>query len=75
MNVRKDKGLPDLQVGDRVEITVNDQNLLVDVHKVGEVSHHRIVEGQLAVVLGTGHGTAVIRTADGRHQMVSSTLS
>ena len=45
MNVRKDKGLPDLQVGDRVEITVNDQNLLVDVHKVGEVSHHRIVEG------------------------------
>ena len=45
MNAREDKGLPDLQVGDRVEITVNDQNLLVEVHKVGEVSHHRIVEG------------------------------
>ena len=40
MNVRKDKGLPDLKKGDQVEITVNDQNLLVDVHKVGESSHH-----------------------------------
>lgn len=33
MNVRKDKGLPDLHIEDQVEITVNDQNLLVDVHK------------------------------------------
>jgi ribosomal protein S1 len=33
MNVRKDKGLPELKIGDLVEITVNDQNLLVDVHK------------------------------------------
>ena len=33
MNVRKDKGLPDLKKADLVEITVNDQNLLVDVHK------------------------------------------
>src|SRR5690349_21373817 len=32
MNVRRDKGLPDLHIGDQVEITVNDQNLLVDVH-------------------------------------------
>ena len=37
MNVRKDKGLPELKKGDLVEITVNDQNLLVDVHKAGEV--------------------------------------
>ncbi len=68
MNVRKDKGLPDLQIGDQVEITVNDQNLLVDVHKAGEVSHHRIVRGQLAVALGTGHETAVIRTAEGKEE-------
>jgi hypothetical protein len=68
MNVRKDKGLPDLQIGDQVEITVNDQNLLVDVHKVGEVSPHRIVRGQLAVALGTGHETAVIRTAEGKEE-------
>lgn len=68
MNVRKDKGLPALHIGDQVEITVNDQNLLVDVHKVGEVSHHRIVRGQLAVPLGTGHETAVIRTAEGKEE-------
>ena len=68
MNVRKDKGLPDLRIGDLVEITVNDQNLLVDVHKAGEASHHRIVRGQLAVALGTGHETAVIRTAEGKEE-------
>jgi hypothetical protein len=68
MNVRKDKGLSDLHIGDHVEITVNDQNLLVDVHKVGEDSHHRIVHGQLAVALGTGHETAVIRTPEGKEE-------
>src|SRR5687767_3190067 len=45
--VREAKGLPDLKTGDGVEITVNDQNLLVDVHLIGEASHHRVVEGQL----------------------------
>ena len=30
------KELPALKRGDRVELTVNDQNLLVDVHLVGE---------------------------------------
>ena len=50
MNVRKDKALSDIQIGDLVEVTVNDQNLLVDVHKVGEVSQHRVVQGQLALL-------------------------
>ncbi len=66
MNVRKDKGLPDLKKGDLVEITVNDQNLLVDVHLPDEVSHHHIVAGQLAEPLETGHDKAVIRTMDGK---------
>src|SRR6188508_1840366 len=66
MNVRKDKGLLDLKKGDLVEITVNDQNLLVDVHKPGESSHHRILHGQLAEPLDTGHDKAVIRTKDGK---------
>ena len=47
MNVRKDKGLPELKKGDLVEITVNDQNLLVDVHLPGEISHHHVVRGHL----------------------------
>jgi len=68
MNVRKDKGLPELKIGDLVEITVNDQNLLVDVHKVGEASHHRVVRGQLAGPMPTGHDKAMIRTADGKEE-------
>ena len=68
MNVRKDKGLLDLKKGDQVEITVNDQNLLVDVHKAGESSHHRVIQGQLAEPLNTGHDKAVIRTKDGKQE-------
>ena len=68
MNVRKDKGLPELKKGDLVEITVNDQNLLVDVHLPGEISHHRVVRGQLAGPLETGHDKGVIRTTDGKEE-------
>ena len=68
MNVRHDKGLPPLKKGDRVEITVNEQNLLVDVHVLGESSHHRVVQGQLAGPLETGHDKAVIRTATGAEE-------
>lgn len=68
MNVRKDKGLLDLKKGDHVEVTVNDQNLLVDVHKVGESSHHRVIHGQLAEPLNTGHDKAVIRTNEGKEE-------
>src|SRR5262245_47152005 len=39
MGVRQAKRLPDLKKGDRIEITVNDQNLLVDVHLIGEASY------------------------------------
>jgi hypothetical protein len=68
MGVRKAKGLPELKVGDRVELTVNDQNLLVDVHKVGESGHHRVVRGQLAGPMETGHDKAVIRTMNGKEE-------
>ena len=68
MNVRKAKGLPDLKTGDLVEITVNDQNLLVDVPIAGEVSHHRVVRGQLAGPVDTGHDKAVIRTTNGKEE-------
>jgi hypothetical protein len=67
-NVRKDKRLSELKKGDPVEITVNDQNLLVDVHKPCESSHHRLVRGQLAGVMETGHDKAVIRTTDGTEE-------
>jgi hypothetical protein len=35
LNFRKDKGLPALKKGDRVEIVVNDQNLIIDIHLLG----------------------------------------
>ncbi len=68
MGVRKAKGLPDLKKGDRVEITVNDQNLLVDAHLIGEASYHRVVEGQLIQPLVTGHDRAVLRTTQGTEE-------
>ena len=68
MNVRKAKGLQDLKKGDLVEVTVNDQNLLVDVHKAGESTHHRVVRGQLAGPVDTGHDKAVIRTMNGTEE-------
>lgn len=68
MEVRKAKGLPDLKVGDRIELTVNDQNLLVDVHVTGESSRHVVVRGQLAEPLETGHDKAVLRTVAGKEE-------
>ena len=69
MNVRKDKGLPELKKGDRVEITVNDQNLIVDIHLVGEKrSPSHLCFGELAQPLITGHEKAVIRTEDGKEE-------
>lgn len=65
MGVRKAKGLPELKKSDRVEITVNDQNLLVDVHLNGESSHHAVVLGQLTELPVTGQDKVVLRTADG----------
>lgn len=68
MGVRKAKELPALKRGDRVEVTLNDQNLLVDVHLVGEASYHRVVDGQLAQPLVTGHDWAVLRSAGGNDE-------
>jgi hypothetical protein len=68
IQMRKDKNLPDLKKGDRVAISLNDQNLIIDVHLVGEISHHRVVEGQLAQPLITGHSKAVIRTREGQQE-------
>jgi hypothetical protein len=68
MNVRKAKKLPELKAGDRVQIIVNDQNLIVDVHLLGEAEYHRIIHGGLAQPLITGHEKAVIRTEDGKEE-------
>ncbi len=39
-----------------------------DVHKAGEASHHRVIQGQLAGPMETGHDKAVIRTQGGKEE-------
>ncbi|HSF11053.1 MAG TPA: hypothetical protein VLA60_16700 [Nitrospirales bacterium] len=78
MSLREDKGLSALKKGDRVEITVNDQNLIVDVHLAGEESKHRTIQGVLAQPLVTGHEKAVIQTKEGQeesHKISSMAMS
>jgi hypothetical protein len=68
----REKGLPAIKEGDKVEIIVNDQNLVVDYHLVGASDHpktsteHQIIKGQIAKPMAVGHEQAVIRTKDGK---------
>ena len=43
-----EKGLPRLNKGDRLELAVNDHNMVVDYHLAGKSTWHRIIRGQLA---------------------------
>ncbi|MFO0775422.1 MAG: hypothetical protein U0172_12230 [Nitrospiraceae bacterium] len=62
---RDKKGLPRFQVGDRVILTLNAQNQLVDAHLDGESHEHKILRGKLAQPLPTGQDKAVIATQNG----------
>lgn len=72
LNQAKEKGLPEINKGDALEITVNDQNLIVDYHVVNQSGQpmsqakHQIVKGQIAQPLVIGHDQAVIRTEEGK---------
>jgi hypothetical protein len=67
-----EKGFPEIKVGDVIELTINDQNLLVDYHPldasgqpVGHTGHH-VLKGQIAQPLVIGHDRVLIRTEDGK---------
>ena len=70
----KEKGLPDINKGDKLEITVNDQNLIVDYHRVDtsgqpiQGAHHQVVKGQISQPLVIGHERATIRTESGKEE-------
>lgn len=70
----KEKGLPDINKGDRIVITVNDQNLIVDYHVVGKSgdglkgAHHHVVKGQISQPMVVGHERATIRTDSGKEE-------
>jgi len=72
LNAAREKGLPEIKVGDVIELTINDQNLLVDYHLVNESgdaqghTKHQIVKGRIAEPLVIGHDKALIRTDDGK---------
>jgi hypothetical protein len=70
----REKGLPEIHEGDKIEITLNDQNLIVDYHLVDGSGHpqagheHQVVKGQIAKPLVVGHDEAVIKTKDGQEK-------
>ena len=66
VSLGKEKGLGTIHRGDRLVVTLNDQNLLVDYHTVvGNAGDHRIVPGQLAQALRVCHDRAVVRLESG----------
>lgn len=71
MKAAKGKGFPKIKIGGVIELTVNDQNLMVDYHLLDQsgqpVGHkHQILRGQLAQPLVIGHDRTLIRTEDGK---------
>lgn len=63
-----EKGIWTLKKGDRVEIAVSGENLVVDYHPVGQSGWHRVVKGSLAQPLVVGYEWAVIRTDEGNEE-------
>ena len=57
-----------LKKGDRIELAVSAENLVVDYHPVNAPGWHRIIKGQLAQPLIVGYEWAVIRTDNGKEE-------
>ena len=66
-----DKGLPPLKKGDQIRLAINDHNLVVDYHLIGQDVWHRIIRGRLAQPLPVGQEWAVIRTDRGKEEAFS----
>ncbi|MBS0181436.1 MAG: hypothetical protein JSS39_03485 [Nitrospira sp.] len=63
-----EKGEWSLKKGDRIELAVSAENLVVDYHPVNAPGWHRIIKGQLAQPLIVGYEWAVIRTDNGKEE-------
>ncbi|HJU05539.1 MAG TPA: hypothetical protein VJ692_10350 [Nitrospiraceae bacterium] len=65
----QDKGFHSIKEGDRLEITLNAQALVVDYHPFGgETVNHRIVKGRISQPLPVGQEYAVIRPDTGQEK-------
>ena len=73
LKIAKDKGLPEIKPGDRLEITLNDNNAPVDYHSVGGDSQHKVVRGELVTPLVVGQDRALIRTETGKEESYALT--
>ena len=67
LNESKEKGFS-LNPGDKVEMTVNEQNLVVDYHPFHHGQAHKEIKGRIAQALAIGHEQAVIRTEGGSEE-------
>lgn len=56
-----EKGVLPLKRGDKLQVVLNDQNMVVDYHLPGQERWHRIIRGRLAQPLPVGQEWAVIR--------------
>jgi hypothetical protein len=57
----QEKGFWPLHKGDRLQIVVNDQNMVLGYHQLGDMGLHRILYGQLSQPLMVGQEWAAIR--------------
>ena len=64
----REKGVPPLKQGDEVQLVVNDYNLVVDYHLMGQEVGHRLIWGSVVQPLPVGHQWAVIRHEQGQEE-------
>jgi hypothetical protein len=67
LSMAKEKGMA-VQKGDKLEIMLNDQNLVVDYHPAGSLGSHKILNGELSTALTIGQDHAIIRTEAGTEE-------
>ena len=65
----QEKGFWPLHKGDRLHIVVNDQNMVLGYHQVGDMGLHRIIYGRLSQPLMVGQEWAAIQPEGKDEQM------
>jgi hypothetical protein len=65
----QEKGFWPLHKGDRLQIVVNDQNMVLGYHQVGDMGTHQIIHGRLSQPLMVGQEWAAIQPEGKDEQM------
>jgi translation initiation factor IF-1 len=65
----QEKGIWPLHKGDHLHIVVNEQNMVLGYHLVGDMGSHQIIHGQLAQPLMVGQEWAVIKP-EGKNEQI-----